>query len=1268
MRRNDPPRRLMSPLASEKQCQKATTALKALFEKKKAEEEENGLWEDVQPVQLMVTLNNVPAKRRAVPFQVVLPNVVNEDGVCLFVSDGQYDRVLAMKKEGKLPRVGEVVSIAMVKGTYEPYEARRQLLRSHSLFLADDRVLSVLTRLLGSTFLKAKRFPQPISVSDAKIASSIEECCRSIFVDVGRGPTLMVRVGTTERDAESLGANVFAALKGLTKLVGGKDNVRTASVRYHGGLNIPLMAPNTLKKDQRLVEDMEASSSRVFDTSLDQMLLTKFFLTPDVSRTVLVPCIVAALQGITSQDGYTQPPDMLVVKEISAILKRYIRLPPLVASADEGEIDGEIAGEREREGEGEREGQDYVLLVQGVLSLLTYRQPMITNKATVFLTRDTPGSLSVSGPYIVSALFRLLSLDMPAPASLPLSESDTQSVSRILQLVEAVLFDMKVSVSQLSGGAETPIEGESGESVDGSQSISVGLAFFDIVLYLILREYQSHGLAESPPAMRRLMKVFSKAPILAFSSATRLMAFGAPRDPFSGDAALVGDVYASQGLRRAGSTEDVASIVSSMLPVHVLQAELVEMEEEREREIEEDQYNKERERDRACEEGVGEDMSVSEGESEEGEHSVSEEEDEAELDPFGECLFDVPMTVSEAYVEYALMVLLSVRDSPGPSTLSLASEVLTVVTGHGILKEMFMEGLVENRSKESLFGDIIRNRHPETGADSVIQVILSHMTSVISSSSDPVCLDTVCSLVLRLITLVSGSSNPSVERPLGERERSRRGSRSSRGSRSAIPTPTSGSGTLSTIMGEREVATPLTSLVSPACLGALTDALIGTENPKCYRFLFDLPLSLSALHPSFVQTFTDMGLDILDKAVDASLAHAPYIESLSLSSSEYSTETPPWTNLMEWAQTLSSYLLRVQSHTSSIQQGDRDRHPEREMVSKVEEALLHCLGDSGRVEDTEREAERLALRERYSCTDQQAAFYLIVSMALSSTASRSSRASKTSKASRPFVDLGRCSLALLRPVEAATNALKYLTAMSGASAPGAVSPTSIILAPILRALYLPAGHPMRTYVCTHLPRAFEEGQGLVSLCLTEMHCIPMPSSQREGGLRERERERKRERKPSMGGRRDRRERERDARISVFEALVIALVPLLHKDKEREREREREREAEEGEAQEMRDTSVEDADLLASIHCVSALIESVTLSPPPTFSLAQAGPERESGSFEQQAMLCSAVLAAEKLVPALCLYLYSHTSQFMSGHPISVSQTVGVLSLILQVYL
>jgi ribosome biogenesis protein UTP30 len=80
-----------------------------------------------------------------------------DSAVCLITKDPQREYKDLLEQAG-VKFISRVVGVEKLKGKFKPFEARRALLRENALFLADDRVIPLLPRLLGKIFFTAKKY------------------------------------------------------------------------------------------------------------------------------------------------------------------------------------------------------------------------------------------------------------------------------------------------------------------------------------------------------------------------------------------------------------------------------------------------------------------------------------------------------------------------------------------------------------------------------------------------------------------------------------------------------------------------------------------------------------------------------------------------------------------------------------------------------------------------------------------------------------------------------------------------------------------------------------------------------------------------------------------------------------------------------------------------------------------------------------------------------------------------------------------------------
>ena len=162
---------------SVKQCKRAVTALLEYALKQQQKREENQLLPGKEEfIWLQVSVKRVHAeaklkpRRMCVDLQLCISSRLyysspvkhplvdpRDSAVCLITKDPQREYKDLLEQAG-VKFISRVVGVEKLKGKFKPFEARRALLRENELFLADDRVIPLLPRLLGKIFFTAKKY------------------------------------------------------------------------------------------------------------------------------------------------------------------------------------------------------------------------------------------------------------------------------------------------------------------------------------------------------------------------------------------------------------------------------------------------------------------------------------------------------------------------------------------------------------------------------------------------------------------------------------------------------------------------------------------------------------------------------------------------------------------------------------------------------------------------------------------------------------------------------------------------------------------------------------------------------------------------------------------------------------------------------------------------------------------------------------------------------------------------------------------------------
>lgn len=234
----------------------------------------------------LTTKKHIVDTRRLKPGKITLPHPINTSAtqtICLITADPQRtykDLVAHPSFPAELKaRITRVIGVKKVKAKYSQYEAQRQLLSEHDLFIADDRIITQLPKLLGKTFYKsAAKRPIPVNmqapaprsegkaiarakgvgaeravIEPAKLAKEIQKTLDSALIALAPSTQTAVRVALAGWKAEEVAANVEAVAKELIdKFVPQKwRGVRALHIKGPNTAALPIWLADELWVDEK---------------------------------------------------------------------------------------------------------------------------------------------------------------------------------------------------------------------------------------------------------------------------------------------------------------------------------------------------------------------------------------------------------------------------------------------------------------------------------------------------------------------------------------------------------------------------------------------------------------------------------------------------------------------------------------------------------------------------------------------------------------------------------------------------------------------------------------------------------------------------------------------------------------------------------------------------------------------------------------------------------------------------------------------------------
>lgn len=166
--------------------------------------------------------------------------------VCLITKDPHSQYKETVSSLG-LKSVSKVMGVGKLRTDYKAFEVRRQLCNGYDLFLADERVLPLLPKLLGKTFFDKKKLPIPVDLSKKQpeaLKKELTEAIQCTTLNFTTGPCVSIKIGVTKQTAAELKENTTAVLdQAIKKIPGGWKNIRSIHMKTATSVSLPVYAP-----------------------------------------------------------------------------------------------------------------------------------------------------------------------------------------------------------------------------------------------------------------------------------------------------------------------------------------------------------------------------------------------------------------------------------------------------------------------------------------------------------------------------------------------------------------------------------------------------------------------------------------------------------------------------------------------------------------------------------------------------------------------------------------------------------------------------------------------------------------------------------------------------------------------------------------------------------------------------------------------------------------------------------------------------------------
>ncbi|KAI0345653.1 ribosomal protein L1 [Trametopsis cervina] len=235
---------LIDEHVSEKQCELAVDALLKHEQRRQEKLQETQLLPGKeQNVWLVLTVKQMQPQKKLKPHRIPIVHPLVDprtSGVCLITKDPQRTYKDLLEKQ-KVKFVSRVVGVEKLKGKWKPFEARRLLLKENELFMADERVIPLLPKLLGKMFFNAKKQPIPVNLTRQDLKGELERAISSTYFHQNQGTCASIKVGTLSQTSAQVLANLKQALPAIVQLIKGNwDNVQSLNIKTNTSASLPI--------------------------------------------------------------------------------------------------------------------------------------------------------------------------------------------------------------------------------------------------------------------------------------------------------------------------------------------------------------------------------------------------------------------------------------------------------------------------------------------------------------------------------------------------------------------------------------------------------------------------------------------------------------------------------------------------------------------------------------------------------------------------------------------------------------------------------------------------------------------------------------------------------------------------------------------------------------------------------------------------------------------------------------------------------------------
>ncbi|CAM9518387.1 unnamed protein product [Choristocarpus tenellus] len=162
--------------------------------------------------------------------------------MCLFIKDDEKELMKDLLEEQQVVGLSKIIKLQKLRTSYKQFKDRRELMGQFDLFLCDDRIMPMLTKALGKTFMSAKKQPVPLHLNRrASLGNQIALARDNTHLCKSYGCCWALKLANTSMTEKQVFENVMAGVSGMVEHVPKKwENIQSIQIKSTNSIALPI--------------------------------------------------------------------------------------------------------------------------------------------------------------------------------------------------------------------------------------------------------------------------------------------------------------------------------------------------------------------------------------------------------------------------------------------------------------------------------------------------------------------------------------------------------------------------------------------------------------------------------------------------------------------------------------------------------------------------------------------------------------------------------------------------------------------------------------------------------------------------------------------------------------------------------------------------------------------------------------------------------------------------------------------------------------------